>query len=169
MVKPIVVPDTLRLDPLLALLRKESFQLAVVLDEYGGYAGIVTLEDVIEEIVGDIADEHDRLGAQAQRRRDGSWLLSGLLRPDEVEDITGVALPEGEDYDTIAGLVLQVLGRIPATGEVAEVTIPDHSDPDEPRERLVTLTVEHMDGLRIDRVTLRVPEGDRPDQGEGVE
>ena len=65
MVKPIVVPDSIRLDPLLALLRQDGFQMAVVLDEYGGHAGIVTLEDVIEEIVGDISDEHDRLGARA--------------------------------------------------------------------------------------------------------
>ena len=64
MAKPIVVPDSLRLDPLLALLREDGFQMAVVLDEYGGHAGIVTLEDVVEEIVGDIADEHDRLGAR---------------------------------------------------------------------------------------------------------
>ena len=84
-----------------------------MLDEYGGHAGIVTLEDVVEEIVGDISDEHDRFGARARKRRDGSWLLSGLLRPDEVEDLTGVALPESEDYDTIAGLVLQVLGPDP--------------------------------------------------------
>jgi CBS domain containing-hemolysin-like protein len=161
MAKPIVVPDSLRLDPLLALLRSDGFQLAVVLDEYGGHAGIVTLEDVIEEIVGDIADEHDRLGARGQQRRDGSWLLSGLLRPDEVEDLTGVALPESEDYDTIAGLVLSVLGKVPARGDIAEVAVPDLSDPDEPREHLVTLTVEHMDGLRIDRVSLRVLEGDR--------
>ena len=167
MVKPIVVPDSLRLDPLLALLREDGFQLAVVLDEYGGHAGIVTLEDVIEEIVGDIADEHDRLGAQAQRRRDGSWLVSGLLRPDELEDLTGVALPESEDYDTVAGLVLQVLGRIPSTGDLAEVSVPDHSHEDEPREQLVTLTVEHMDGLRIDRLTLRVHEGD--DDADRVE
>ena len=107
MVKPLVVPDSIKLDPLLALLRQQGFQMAVVLDEYGGQAGIVTLEDVVEEIVGDIADEHDRLGAQARQRRDGSWSLSGLLRPDEVEDITGVSLPENEDYDTIAGLVLR--------------------------------------------------------------
>ena len=100
-------PTRLRLDPLLALLRKDGFQMAVVLDEYGGHAGIVTLEDVVEEIVGDIADEHDRLGARARLRRDGSWSLSGLLRPDEVEDLTGIELPEGEDYDTVAGLVLQ--------------------------------------------------------------
>ena len=168
MAKPIVVPDSLRLDPLLALLRADGFQLAVVLDEYGGHAGIVTLEDVIEEIVGDIADEHDRLGSRAQQRRDGSWLLSGLLRPDEVEDITGVALPESEDYDTIAGLVLRELGKVPSRGDIAEVPVPDLSDPDEPRQRLVTLTVEHMDGLRIDRVSLRVLEGDRDSRTEGA-
>lgn len=157
--KPIVVPDSLRLDPLLALLRKDGFQMAVVLDEYGGHAGVVTLEDVVEEIVGDIADEHDRLGSRARQRRDGSWLLSGLLRPDEVEDITEIELPENEDYDTIAGLVLRVLGRIPSTGDMAEVPVPDHSDPDEPRQRLAVLTVEHMDGLRIDRVSLRLLDG----------
>ncbi|WP_017936307.1 hemolysin family protein [Nocardioides sp. Iso805N] len=156
MAKPILVPDSLRLDPLLALLRKESFQLAIVLDEYGDQAGIVTLEDVIEEIVGDIADEHDTLGARARLRRDGTWSLSGLLRPDEVEDLTGVALPEGEEYDTIAGLVLRLLGRIPLRGDSAEVAVPDLSDPDEPGKRIAVLTVEHMDGLRIDRLSLRV-------------
>jgi len=156
MAKPILVPDSLRLDPLLALLRKESFQMAIVLDEYGDQAGIVTLEDVIEEIVGDIADEHDALGARARLRRDGTWSISGLLRPDEVEDLTGVALPEGEEYDTVAGLVLRLLGRIPLRGDSAEVMVPDLSDPDEPRLRTAVLTVEHMDGLRIDRLSLRV-------------
>ena len=159
MAKPIVVPDSLRLDPLLALLRKDGFQLAIVLDEYGGQAGIVTLEDVIEEIVGDISDEHDRLGSRARQGRDGSWSLSGLLRPDEVEDLTDIALPDHEDYDTIAGLVLLVLGRVPEPGDMAEVPIPDNSDPDEPREQLAVLTVERMDGLRIDRVGLRLLDG----------
>ncbi|WP_148613283.1 hemolysin family protein [Nocardioides rubriscoriae] len=156
MAKPIVVPDSLRLDPLLALLRADGFQMAVVLDEYGGHAGIVTLEDVIEEIVGDIADEHDRLGARVRQRRDGSWSVSGLLRPDEVEDLTGIELPESEDYDTVAGLVLQVLGRIPTVGDIAEVEVPDRSDPEEPGRQLAVLTVEHMDGLRVDRLALRL-------------
>jgi CBS domain containing-hemolysin-like protein len=158
--KPIVVPDSLRLDPLLALLRGDGFQMAIVLDEYGGHAGIVTLEDVVEEIVGDISDEHDRLGARARQRRDGTWSLSGLLRPDEVEDATGVALPEDDDYDTIAGLVLQLLGQIPSTGDLVEVPVPDPTaDPahdDEPRSLLAVLSVERMDGLRIDRLGLRL-------------
>jgi CBS domain containing-hemolysin-like protein len=159
MTRPIVVPDSLRLDPLLTLLRQEG-QLAVVLDEYGDQAGIVTIEDVIEEIVGDISDEHDRLAARARPRPDGSWSLSGLLRPDEVEDLTGIELPDHEDYDTVAGLVLQVLGRVPARGDVAEVPVPDRSDADQPeRQQLAVLTVEHMDGLRIDRLSLRVLDG----------
>ena len=160
MVRPIVVPDSLRLDPLLALLRTDGFQLAVVLDEYGGHAGIVTLEDVIEEIVGDISDEHDRLGSRARQRRDGAWSVSGLLRPDEVEDLTGFELPESEDYDTTAGLVLKVLGRVPRVGDIAEVAVPARSAPDNPREQLVVLSVEAMDGLRVDRLLLRLLEGE---------
>ncbi|WP_166389800.1 hemolysin family protein [Nocardioides ochotonae] len=162
MVRPVVVPDSLRLDPLLALLRQDGFQMAVVLDEYGGHAGIVTLEDVIEEIVGDISDEHDRLGARARQRHDGSWIISGLLRPDEVEDITGITLPEAEDYDTVAGLVLKVLGRVPSRGDVAEVPVPVRTDDEETREQLALLTVEHMDGLRVDRLTMRLLDGEEP-------
>jgi CBS domain containing-hemolysin-like protein len=173
MVKPIVVPDSLRLDPLLALLRGEGFQMAIVLDEYGGQAGIVTLEDVVEEIVGDISDEHDRLSARARQRRDGSWSLSGLLRPDEIEDLTGIELPEHEDYDTVAGLVLRELGRIPLAGDVAEVQLParlDGEDDEGLPQQTAVLRVEHMDGLRVDRVRLSVrtdPEpGDTREEGD---
>ncbi|GAA3527138.1 hemolysin family protein [Nocardioides daeguensis] len=165
MAKPILVPDTLRLDPLLALLRADGFQMAIVLDEYGDHAGIVTLEDVIEEIVGDIADEHDRLGARARLRRDGTWSLSGLLRPDEVEDLTGIELPESEDYDTVAGLVLKLLGRIPQTGDAAVVPLPEAGEDDEEPVRRAVLSVDHMDGLRIDRISLRV----EPAEGVGTD
>lgn len=164
MAKPRVVPDTLRLDPLMALLRKDGFQMAIVLDEYGGHAGIVTLEDVVEEIVGDISDEHDKLGSRGRLRRDGSWSLSGLLRPDEVEDLTGIDLPEGEDYDTVAGLVLKALGRIPQTGESVTIPLPASGEEDDERERRAVLVVDRMDGLRIDRLSLRLEEVSTADE-----
>ncbi len=158
MVPATVVPESLRLDPLLALLRGEGFQMAIVSDEYGGTAGVVTLEDVVEEIVGDIADEHDRSGARLRQRPDGSWIVSGLLRPDEVRDATGLDLPEHEDYDTVAGLLVQALGRIPARGDSVIVPLPvivPEDDDEDPVEEFVELRVELMDGLRIDRLSIR--------------
>ncbi len=161
MVKPILVPDSLRLDPLLELLREDGFQMAIVLDEYGGQAGIVTMEDVVEEIVGDIADEHDPLSSRSRQHRDGSWSLSGLLRPDEVEDLTGTVLPEHEDYDTIAGLVLQVLGRLPVVGDDGRGAARARAGRRGRRGRASgspyrSARVEQMDGRRIDRVRLSV-------------
>jgi CBS domain containing-hemolysin-like protein len=156
MVEATVVPETLRLDPLLSLLRSEGLQMAVVADEYGGTAGVVTLEDVVEEIVGDIADEHDPGGSQARRRTDGAWSVSGLLRPDEVASATGIGLPEHEDYDTIAGLFLQTLGRMPEVGEHVVVPLPAQLDEngDQLADQEVVITVERLDGLRIDRLAL---------------
>ncbi|MEP6816080.1 MAG: transporter associated domain-containing protein, partial [Marmoricola sp.] len=159
MVAATVVPESLRLDPLLQLLRAEGFQMAIVSDEYGGTAGVVTLEDVVEEIVGDIADEHDRYGSRLRQRPDGSWIVSGLLRPDEVQDATGMKLPEHEDYDTVAGLLVRMLGRIPSRGDSVvlplPVVIPDDDDDEEPIKEFAQLRVMRMDGLRVDRLTLR--------------
>jgi CBS domain containing-hemolysin-like protein len=160
MVDAPVVPETLPLDPLLELLRQESFQLAVVIDEYGGTAGVVTIEDVVEEIVGEIADEHDPLDANARPNPDGSWTLSGQLRPDEVLDVTGVALPEHEDYDTIAGLVMRELGHVPELGERVQVGIPGGftRDGQERPERRVELYVQRLVGMRVDRIRMGVLE-----------
>lgn len=147
MVAPVLVPASLELDPLLARLREQGLQIAVVIDEYGGTDGVVTLEDLVEELVGDIADEHDRPGAHARRRGDGSWSLSGLLRLDEAAAATGVPFADGEHYETLAGLVLHQLGRMPAPGDI--VTEPASGT-------RVALMVERMDGLRIDRIRLTV-------------
>jgi CBS domain containing-hemolysin-like protein len=115
------VPESLDGDALLTSLRESGLQLAVVVDEYGGTAGIVTLEDLVEEIVGDVRDEHDR-AEQAQVRPLGrdSWLVSGLLRDHEVAEATGFRMPSGA-YETLAGLVLSELGRIPEVGESVDV------------------------------------------------
>jgi CBS domain containing-hemolysin-like protein len=115
-----IVPESLDGDDLLVRLRA-GLQMAVVMDEYGGTAGIVTLEDLIEEIVGDVRDEHDR--AEQARVRPlgrGSWMVSGLLRADEIDEATGFRMPEGE-YETLAGLVLERLGRIPDVGDDVSV------------------------------------------------
>jgi CBS domain containing-hemolysin-like protein len=154
------VPDSIELDPLLTLLRDQGMYMAVVVDEYGGNDGVVTLEDLVEEIVGDIADEHDRLSARSRHRRDGTWSLSGLLRPDEVEEQTEIALPESEDYETIAGLINSELGRLATRGDSVTLELdrtPD-DDEDDPPALIVHLSVERMDGRRIDRVVMTVDE-----------
>lgn len=132
------VPETMRLDLLLADLRGSGFQMAVVADEYGGTAGIVTLEDLVEEIIGEVADEHDRALAGVVRSLD-SFTFPASLRPDEVLDRTGLVIPEDGPYDTVAGYVMSELGRIPQVGDEIYV---DHG----------MLRVERLDGRRIDRL-----------------
>ncbi len=115
------VPETLEGDALLDRLRASGLQTALVVDEYGGTAGLVTLEDVVEEIVGDVRDEHDRGEAAPVRPLGkGSWMVSGLLRDDEVAEATRFRMPEG-DYETLAGLVMARLGRIPDVGDEIRV------------------------------------------------
>ncbi|KAB1664430.1 hemolysin family protein [Pseudoclavibacter sp. CFCC 13611] len=134
------VPETMSLDTLLGELRGRSLQMAVVVDEYGGTAGVVTLEDLVEELVGEVADEHDRLSLGAVRTRSGNWLLPGLLRADEMAEQVQVSFPEGSAYDTLGGFVMERLGRIPQPGDAVE----------EPGVGTFVVTV--MDGRRVDRV-----------------
>ena len=104
------VPETMPLASLLVELRNQGSQMAVVVDEYGGTAGVVTLEDAIEEIVGDVADEHDRRRAGARADASGDWLVPGWTRPDELAARTDLHVPDDGPYETLAGLVMTELG-----------------------------------------------------------
>jgi CBS domain containing-hemolysin-like protein len=119
----LLLPETLPLAGVLDRLRGEHRQLACVVDEFGAFAGVISLEDVAEELVGQILDEDDHAEPGAQQRQDGSWLVPGRWRIDEVADATGLALPEGEHYDTVAGLVMARLGRVPRSGDRVEVAL----------------------------------------------
>jgi len=132
------VPETMKLDLLLGELRGRGYQMAIVVDEYGGTAGVVTLEDLVEELVGEVADEHDRTRAGVVRSRD--WLtFPGSLRPDELLERADVTVPEDGPYETVAGYIMSELGRLPIEGDTVPV------DGGEFR-------VERLDGRRIDRV-----------------
>lgn len=134
------VPETIHLDALLAELREGNLQLAVVLDEYGGTAGITTLEDLVEEIVGEVADEHDKVRPGLLQSASGDWYFPGLLRPDELfEQIPGLAVPDEAAYETVGGYVMSKLGRIAVVGD----TVPVGGG---------TLSVTRMDGRRIERI-----------------
>ncbi|MCE6994680.1 hemolysin family protein [Saccharothrix sp. S26] len=138
------VPATLEGDALLDRLRASGLQTALVVDEYGGTAGLVTLEDLVEEIVGDVRDEHDRRETSPVRRLGGeAWLVSGLLRDDEIAEATGFRMPEG-DYETVAGLVLARLGRIPDAGDEIRV--------DDWRITVVQMDRHRVAELRVARV-----------------
>jgi CBS domain containing-hemolysin-like protein len=142
----LVVPETIRLDPLLRQLREGGFQMAIVVDEYGGTSGVVTLEDVVEEIVGEVADEHDRTRPIGRELLDGSWTVPGLWRPDEVRDALDADVPDGPTYETTGGFVMARLGRVPLVGDVVEV----------PGWKIY---VVGMEGHRIDRLRF-VPDPD---------
>jgi magnesium and cobalt exporter, CNNM family len=133
-----MLPATRQLLSALTDMRREGAHLAIVVDEYGGTAGIVTLEDLVEEIVGDIRDEYDVDEPETTRSMTGELELDGLLNLDDFEDETGLTIPEGP-YETVAGYIVQQLGHVPSIGETA--TIDGH-----------VLTVVELDGRRVARV-----------------
>src|SRR3954449_2043365 len=135
---PVVVPSTLPLPSVLERLRVARRQLAIVVDEYGGFAGIVSLEDIAEELVGEIRDEDDLPEPAPVAQTDGSWVVPARWRIDEVVDATGVPLPEGDDYDTVSGLVMARLGRVPRVEDTVAIDLP-HVDPDVTHRALVTV------------------------------
>lgn len=154
-----VVTESMTLDPLMRELRETPTQLAVVVDEYGGTAGIVTLEDLVEEIVGEIDDEQDGGVRLHHRIDDSTMLISGLMRPDELGDLIDLDLPEGEESDTIGGLITEKLDRMPHVGDVVRVDALDHVNRDEddlPTTAEVELSVQKMARRRVGRVRVTV-------------
>ena len=138
MIDPVRVPSTMPLDRFMIQLRGKGLQIGIVLDEYGGTAGLATLEDAVEEVVGDLADEHDRARFGISRYADGSLTFSGLTRPAELEDFD-LKIAEDDDYDTVSGFVMSELGRIPEVGDHIMVSGG-------------VISVTRMDGRRVDRL-----------------
>lgn len=139
--RPVVtVPFTLTIDKLLQELRRRRGSMAVVVDEYGGTAGLVTIEDIVEEIVGDLPDEFEPQETEVETLPDGSRLFSGLLPITTVNERFGLELSDPY-YDTIAGFMLSQLGRKPEVGDA--VAVDGHR-----------LEVVELDGLRIARIRL---------------
>ena len=139
--EPIFVPETISVNALLQQFRDNRQHIAIVLDEYGGTAGLVTLEDLLEEIVGEVSDPFDSLTPEIQTLPDGLILIDGLTLIEEVNQQLKLDLQD-PNYDTIAGYVLGKLGRIPRLGDAVE-------------SNGVRLQVESLDGMRIARLSLR--------------
>jgi putative hemolysin len=137
-----MVPATKHLLPAMSEMRRGGDHLAVVVDEYGGTAGIVTLEDLIEELVGDIRDEYDDTADETKQLRGGDMEVDGLLNLDDFADAVGVELPEGP-YETVAGAIMATLGRLPRTNDAVELDG-------------IRLKVAKMDGRRVARVRVTV-------------
>jgi len=138
-------PETKRIDELLTEMQKGRVQLAIVVDEYGGAVGIVTIEDIVEQIVGEIQDEHDRTPATVERLPDGSYRVAGRERIEDLNDALDWNLPTG-DFETVAGLVLATVHRLPRVGE--EFQVGRH-----------TFTVLEADERRILTVRITPPSG----------
>ena len=134
------VPETKQVSQMLREMQERKLHMAIVVDEYGGTAGLITLEDVIEELVGEIVDEFDTEEDSVERQDDGVLLVPGKMLIDDLDDLLGAELPKGS-WDTIGGLLLDLVGGVPEEGEAAEVT----------GYRLVA---EKIDGRRVDRVRI---------------
>ncbi|WP_328334788.1 hemolysin family protein [Kribbella sp. NBC_00382] len=153
--EPVVVPSTLPLPAVLQALRTAHRQLAIVVDEWGGFAGVLSLEDIAEELVGEIRDEDDLPEAELVENPDGSWTLPARWRTDQVAEAIGIQLPEDEDYDTVSGLIMARLGRVPVVQDELVVELPrrfDHDGRPVPTE-LVRLRVQtvlrHVPGIVV--------------------
>jgi CBS domain containing-hemolysin-like protein len=166
-----VVSEVMTLDPLMRLLRQTDLQMAVVVDEFGGTAGIVTLEDLVEEIVGEIDDEQDRASRTHEWVDDDTVLVGGMMRPDELGAILRLEIPPVETVSTLSGLLSEAVDRLPRVGDETELDAHDHEnrdDDDLPTRARVRLRVASLRAHRAEQVRATVlrdePEAVDPDE-----
>jgi len=151
--KPHFVPESKRVSDLLRDMQAEKFHVAIVVDEYGAVSGLVTLEDLLEEIVGEIVDEYDREEPQVEPAGDGRYRVNARLPVDELNELLDTELPD-EEWDTVGGLMMGILGRLPAQGENVEF-------------QDLRFTAERVQGRRISKILIerRAPVKGRPGEG----
>jgi putative hemolysin len=150
------MPDTVRVLRALSDMRRSASHLAIVLDEYGGTAGIVTMEDLVEELVGDITDEYDVVAEERVGVR-GDLVIEGLSTLDDFAEKTGLVLPEGP-YDTLAGFFMARLGQLPSVGDVISLELAS-TDPGDEDLAQVELRVSELDGRRAATLVVHRQDG----------
>jgi len=151
--EPYFAPETAKIDDLLKDLQKRKIHMGFVLDEYGEFSGIITVEDILEELVGEILDEFDHDEPEIQTVEPGVYLINGQVRVKDANDQLGISLPIEAFYDTLGGLVIERLGHIPRRGDSVSINGAE-----------ITITVIQMLGRRVGRVKVSVPP---PGAGEG--
>jgi CBS domain containing-hemolysin-like protein len=147
--EPYFIPDSKKIDVLLREMQKNKTHMAIVLDEYGAFEGVITVEDILEELVGDILDEYDTDEAEIVKISDDKYSIDASCSIEDINEEVGISLPVSEEYETIAGFIMTHLGHIPSIGE--EITIAESNE---------KIKVTYMDANRITRVRLDLPPED---------
>ena len=153
--KPYLVPETKKIDTLFVELQREKQHIAVLIDEYGGFSGIVTLEDIIEEIVGDIDDEYDEEEESIEKINDTDYLIDGSVDLDDLNEELGTDL-ESENSETIGGYLIDMIGEIPNDGYINQTIRVENYD----------FTILSVKERRIERIRLHIDEPDTEEIGE---
>jgi CBS domain containing-hemolysin-like protein len=148
---PVFIPESKEVSSLLRQMQEEKFHMAIVVDEYGGTAGLVTLEDLLEELVGEIVDEFDVEGPEVEEMADGSVIVSARYSVDDADDLLDAELPKGA-WDTVGGLMMDLVGRVPDSGDVVES--------DGFRFTALEVRGRRIGRIRIERTVEPVPEPD---------
>jgi putative hemolysin len=153
---PLFSPETQKIRELLAKMRSRRTHLAIVVDEFGGTAGIVTLEDIIEELVGEIRDEFDYEEAPVRQVNSTTWIVDAKLSISDLRDATGVALKESKDYESVGGFVVAEYGNIPRTGTI--LSFPGL------KLRILASDARHVEHVEVTQVPLEEQEEDEEDE-----